>query len=476
MNKHHNTDYDGSVPKAIGDRYYAQDRIRDFWYCVDLIGKLGLDQVGGGVASFIFGTTSGAVTKGSGDSLNITALVGYQNFPVKVPTSFASFPPTLANDTAVCRIEVPAQTNLAVTGGQISVNCYANATLNGVAVNYVKIKYKETDGETRTKAVRGGSYVFQKISSYEIRIEPTTATSEEIAIASFTGTAGGAFTITNITGNRLPFASEFVKQSELMSLVSPLHGVKQFTSSQNWVCPTGVTQVLYSIIGAGGGGGGGGSQQASGGGGGGGGGGGHAMFGLIAVTPGNTYPIVVGTGTGGAGGGGNGGNGGSSSFNGVTALGGNGGLGGGGAAAGFGGAVGTGGTGGAVNSSGSPGARGGAGGNGANGALSTTGPNVPNVGGGGGGGGGSPGGLGVDGNNGTNASGSTAGTGGRITTLFGGAGAAGGIGNGSGAAKDGAVGLAGAGGGGGGGGGTTSGTNQVGGAGGATTGQVILIY
>ena len=103
---------------------------------------MGLDSIAGGAVAFIYGLTAGAVTKGTGDTLNITAAVGYQNFPVKVPTSFAAFPPTLTDDTAVCRIEVPAQSNLAVTGGQISDNCYANATLNGSTVNYVKIKYK----------------------------------------------------------------------------------------------------------------------------------------------------------------------------------------------------------------------------------------------------------------------------------------------------------------------------------------------
>lgn len=482
MNKHHNTDYSGSTPVALGDRYYAQDRIRDFWYCIDLIGKLGLDQVGSGVTSFIFGTTAGVVTKGTGDSLNITALVGYQNFPVKVPTSFAALPATLTNDTAVCRIEVPAQTNLAVTGGQISANCYANATLDGVATNYVKIKYKETDGETRTKAIRGGTYAFQKVASYEIRIEPVAATSEEIAIASFVGTAGGAFTIATITGNRLPLASEFVRQDQLMGLVAPLHGVQEFIASTTWTCPTGVTKVLYSIIGAGGGGGGGGSSQVSGGGGGGGGSGGNAVYGVSTVVPGTPYTVTVGTAAGGAGGGSggsvnngsDGADGGSSSFNGVTATGGLKGLKGMLATAGIGGAAGTGGAGGAVNTAGAPFATGGAGAAGDTGTVSPDANGRP--GGGGGGGGSSAGGIGINGNAGTAASGNTGGAGGALTSLFGGAGGAGKTGHNGGNVLGGIAGVHGGGGGGGAGGGANPGNAIAGGAGGSSTGVVILVY
>jgi hypothetical protein len=111
-----------------------------------------------------------------------------------------------------------------------------------------------------------------------------------------------------------------------------------FDFSGTWICPPGVTTAVYVIIGAGGGGGGGGSGGTAGndnnGGSGGGGSGGNSKFGIVTVSPGTSYPIVVGFGTAGAGGvqpngtGGTGGAGGASTAFGVTANGGIGGSGG----------------------------------------------------------------------------------------------------------------------------------------------------
>lgn len=70
-----------------------------------------------------------------------------------------------------------------------------------------------------------------------------------------------------------------------------------FTSgSSTWLCPAGVTQVLAECWGAGGGGG---NSGGSVGGAGGGGGGGEYAAQFVSVTPGNTYPYVVGAGGGG---------------------------------------------------------------------------------------------------------------------------------------------------------------------------------
>jgi len=89
----------------------------------------------------------------------------------------------------------------------------------------------------------------------------------------------------------------------------------------SWVAPAGVTSVSAVLIG--GGGGGGGSTNTGGFPGGGGGGGALAWKNNIAVTPGNSYSVVVGI--GGAGSNGTAANGGTSTFLGVSAGGGNGG-------------------------------------------------------------------------------------------------------------------------------------------------------
>lgn len=98
--------------------------------------------------------------------------------------------------------------------------------------------------------------------------------------------------------------------------------VASFTSgTTTWTCPTGVTQIELLVVA--GGGGGGGTQETPAGGGGGGGGVIYRPF--LAVTPGTSYTVTVGT--GGAGGVGRvvGSNGGNSVFGALTAIGGGGG-------------------------------------------------------------------------------------------------------------------------------------------------------
>lgn len=113
-----------------------------------------------------------------------------------------------------------------------------------------------------------------------------------------------------------------------------LAAVYNTAGSRNWVPAAGQTLAIAVIVGAGGGGGSGGSGSSLASGGCGGGGGYVLVTSVITVTPGTSYPVVVGAGgNGGARPGANangiqGGTGGSSSFNGFTVFGGQGGLGG----------------------------------------------------------------------------------------------------------------------------------------------------
>ncbi len=508
MAKHHNFDYSSNTPKFAGDRYYTQDWIRDFWYCINLIGKLGLDRLG--VSQFLFGLTTGVVTKGSGDTLNITAVVGYLGFPTKLPNDYTTFPPTTTDITTTVRVSMSAQTNTPVVGGQIDDNHYANAVLDGSTVNYVKLAYKEIDAETRTRAKKTGSYAYQKTTSYELRIEPVAPTTNEIGLVSFVGTSGGAFTITDLNPNRLPLSSEFAQLSQVESIAAPGHAAKMMTVSP-WVCPIGVTTVFYIIIGAGGGGGGGGGGGAGdvgvatggSGGGGGGGAGGEVRFGVMAVVPGTSYPVTVGVSSGGSGGNGgtapplavfppqNGSNGGgpsNSTMFGITAAGGVGGSGGscGTTASGSPGSGGAGGAGAAALTSDKESYVGGAGGNGSAGNGGGSGINTMGASGAGGGGGSAPSGIGAaDGNSGGNASGITAGVAGTIKAFLTGDGGAGASGRAAGFSSGGANAPATPGiGAGGGGGGGANGGNQItnnttgggGGDGGGSVGGVLLIY
>jgi hypothetical protein len=194
-------------------------------------------------------------------------------------------------------------------------------------------------------------------------------------------------------GSGLNRKSFFIAATFALAIGNLFGQTQTFTSNGTFTVPVGVNSIVVECWGSGGGGG---SSNTNGGGsraGGGGGGGGYSYL-VIAVTPGNTYNIVVGT--GGAGGNnGNGANGSSSTFNATTVVanggrgggqGGNGALGA-GAVAGTGSTVYTGGNGAAgVNGTGSGGGGGGAGstGNGGNASGMTAGTGTSTNGGNGG--------------------------------------------------------------------------------------------
>lgn len=185
--KHLNWKYNASLPYALGDRYYSQDLIRDFRYMQDIVGNLAYDVFGQVIPRKISG---GVVTKGSGDTLNITAGRGWVAFNVTIPNTFAAIPPstTTADITAV-PVVWSQQTNLAL----------ASATLNGVAVNYVKVRYSEADGNTRTRAKSAGTYSYETTDSYTFVVDTNAPTAYDLVLTTFVGTAGGSFTIADAT-------------------------------------------------------------------------------------------------------------------------------------------------------------------------------------------------------------------------------------------------------------------------------------
>jgi hypothetical protein len=183
---HHNTDYEdrgytSEVPERTGDRYYAQDSVRDLQYLRDLIGSA-LANIASEMPVIISG---GVVTKGSGDTLNITPCIGYAKFEVDVINAFAS-PPTV-KQVKLNGVEIRStqQTNLVIS----------SATLDGSTVNYVKLKYAETDGNTRSRAKASGSYAYERVPSFTIVVNSTATLSDgtEIQLDTFTGSAGGTF-------------------------------------------------------------------------------------------------------------------------------------------------------------------------------------------------------------------------------------------------------------------------------------------
>ncbi len=183
---HHNHEYlvGPTFPKNVGDRYYAQDLGRDWHYIMDRAGLVGQDFVGG-EAKVI--TQGGIVSQVVGnDEIDVTAFVGYTKFQRVVPDNFASLPPTTKNeDVEYIRMNMAAQVALDITTLTIP------ATLNGTAVNFVKVAYKELDGPNRTRAKKAGTYAYEQSPSFTITVDTVAATDKEIVLATIVSSGSG---------------------------------------------------------------------------------------------------------------------------------------------------------------------------------------------------------------------------------------------------------------------------------------------
>lgn len=185
INKVGNYKYNGNIPEMGGDIYRGQDMIRDFWYHQDKIGTL-LKDINIVIPVIISG---GVVSKGTGDTLNITPCVGYHKYQVEIPGSWEASPPTKINaDIEAVRVNSVQQTNMAIP----------SAILNGSTINYVKLAFSFASGNTRQRAIKQSSYNYELIPSYSFVVDSIAPTEYEICLASFTGTSGGTFTFGSV--------------------------------------------------------------------------------------------------------------------------------------------------------------------------------------------------------------------------------------------------------------------------------------
>lgn len=189
IGKHFNHDYIGgspNIPLWLGDRMYGQDVGRDFWYLMDRAGHVAKDMYVD--PPFIF--TGGRCSQGAGSTLNITLCIGAVVYSVDVPGVFGANPPppVVSEDVELIRVESPAQTNMALPG-----------LVTGGATNYVKLKYKDADGDSRPRLspVGTGTYVFEQAPSFEFVVDDNApiADGSELLLDAFTE-AAGTFTFT----------------------------------------------------------------------------------------------------------------------------------------------------------------------------------------------------------------------------------------------------------------------------------------
>lgn len=173
-----------NVPIATGDRRWAQDRVRDFWYQVERAGFSAYDLYG----MLPFFVSGGVVTQGAGASLDITAGVGYAKFEVEIPDTFASLPPSSTNeDVEAHRIEWPLKNDMNASDANCSTY---SITDDGVTTHYVKVSFAQADGNTRDRAKLSGNYVYEKNPSYDFVVDTVAPTDYDIVLDTFTSNAG----------------------------------------------------------------------------------------------------------------------------------------------------------------------------------------------------------------------------------------------------------------------------------------------
>lgn len=190
-NKHHNFNFDGgapNIPEYTGDRYFGQDRARDFWYQVNKAGEIGLMLMLGefGESAYVGG---GAITVVDPTHMDIppqaAVVIQNQDFPDDW-SGLPSSPPTVTSQPVKIPLLTPDLSNQLITG----------ATLDGATVNYIKIARAETDDKSRIRAKTLGSYYFEKGDSYTLTFGSAAPASNEVAVASFIGDGSTFLTIT----------------------------------------------------------------------------------------------------------------------------------------------------------------------------------------------------------------------------------------------------------------------------------------
>jgi len=171
------------IPEAVGDRYYGQDLIRDFWNQREYSGQISQDLLNTTSSIIISGLT---VSQGAGHTLSWTAGRVKMMFEVETPTDWTALPPTVTAHDIPIIIDIALATDQAI----------ASADTGGVNVNYAKFSYNQSSTSTRQRAVAAGTYDSEIEPTYTFTCNTTPPTAYEVAFATFTSD-GATLTFTN---------------------------------------------------------------------------------------------------------------------------------------------------------------------------------------------------------------------------------------------------------------------------------------
>ena len=201
INKHHNFNYDTTYPEAIGDNYYTQDLLRDFNYN---------RHKSGAVIKNLFKDfpvlleDSSMVNGSSFHEIDIPISKGYCYFSIEIPNDISSRPGTKMDADIIVYVESAAL---------VDFDIQSSANLDGATVNYIKLKYKSTDGLSRTRQHGSGSYVYEKLDDYEIIVNDTSPTDYDIVLGTCVGDDSTFLTIVNY--NKTPF--HYISRTEFLT-------------------------------------------------------------------------------------------------------------------------------------------------------------------------------------------------------------------------------------------------------------------
>jgi len=198
LRKFHNPNYTGSLPEAVGDRYYGQDLMRDFNYLRGRAGQIPLDMPGGFTlpnSNVIL--THGTVTHGANPAtqIDIEQIIAYVKKDVTIPNNWATLPPGITTDDIAVRLEMPAQSDTLVAS--------LGMTLDGTT-HFLKLKYAEIDivNSSRGRAKKAGTYISERQESYILYIDKVAVIKDEIEICRLAGDGIADLTITHLGGAR----------------------------------------------------------------------------------------------------------------------------------------------------------------------------------------------------------------------------------------------------------------------------------
>lgn len=210
LKNHFNHEYNGgspNIPNAVGDRFYGQDLTRDFNFLLENAGLV-MKDVAGLMPIIISGLIA---TKGAGNTLNITTGLGYAEFDISTTDTPWALPPTITTGTMeAIRIDADAETNLALS----------SAVLDNVTVNYIKLRYKNDDGDTRVRAKKAGTYSYIQEASHEYIVDDVSPTAKDCCLGSFVSVGGAVPAIISKENRTEKYLSMNVStQDDLNSLI-----------------------------------------------------------------------------------------------------------------------------------------------------------------------------------------------------------------------------------------------------------------